>query len=114
MGRIPFLVSSYSAWHAFDTGALANTFLVIHEIQSSWKEFLNHLEKLKLMDAPSMKPLVDGRKLLQALGIKKPGKWMSPALDVCMAWQLRNPEETDPTGAIEQVRQRKAELGIAM
>lgn len=85
---------------------------VIHEIQSSWKEFLDHLEKLKLMDAPFMKPLVDGRILLQALGIKKPGKWMSPALDICMAWQLRNPETTDPAGAIEEVRRHKEELGI--
>nr|ROW09547.1 hypothetical protein VMCG_02327 [Valsa malicola] len=86
----------------------------IQEIQSSWKEFLNHLEKLDLMEAPSMKPLVDGRTLLQALGIKKPDKWMSPALDICMAWQLRNPKETDPAGAIEEVRQRKEELGIAI
>ncbi|ROW05248.1 hypothetical protein VSDG_00294 [Cytospora chrysosperma] len=85
---------------------------VIHEIESSWKEFLDHLEELKLMDAPFMKPLVDGRTLLQALGIKKPGKWMSPALDICMAWQLRNPEATDPAGAIEEVRRHKEELGI--
>ncbi|KUI55102.1 CCA tRNA nucleotidyltransferase, mitochondrial [Cytospora mali] len=86
----------------------------IHEIQSSWKEFLSHLEKLDLMEAPSLKPLVDGRTLLQALGVKKPGKWMSSALDVCMAWQLRHPEETDPAGAIEEVQKRKEELGIAL
>ncbi|ROW07999.1 hypothetical protein VPNG_06115 [Cytospora leucostoma] len=85
---------------------------IINEIQSSWKKFLDHLEKLDLLDAPSVKPLVDGRTLLQALGIKKPGKWMAPALEVCMAWQLRNPEETDPAGAIEEVRRRKEDLNI--
>lgn len=64
------------------------------------------------MDAPSLKPLVDGRTLLQALGIKKPGKWMSPALNICMTWQLRHPEKTDPAGAIEEVRHYKEKLGI--
>ncbi|KAI3401370.1 hypothetical protein diail_11454 [Diaporthe ilicicola] len=81
-------------------------------IQKDWKAFLAQLQTLDLMDAPSMKPLVDGRRLLQALGIQKPGKWMSGALDICVAWQLRNPRETDPAGAIEEVRQRKEELGI--
>lgn len=101
-----------SPLHTLDTGALAKPSSVIQKIQSSWEEFLNHLEKLNLMEVPSTKPLVDGRTLLQALGIKKPGKWMSPALDICMAWQLRNPEETDPAGSIDEVRQRKEELGI--
>lgn len=85
---------------------------VLGDVQRDWKGFLEHLRTLDLLDAPSMKPLVDGRRLLQALDIKKPGRWMSPALDVCMAWQLRNPEETDPAGAIEEVQQRREELGI--
>lgn len=91
---------------------MADPSSVINEIQSSWKKFLDHLEKLNLLDAPSIKPLVDGRTLLQALGIKKPDKWMTPALEVCMAWQLRNPKETDPAGAIEEVRRRKEDLNI--
>lgn len=81
-------------------------------VEKDWKAFLDQLQAQSLMDAPSMKPLVDGRRLMQTLDIKKPGRWMSPALDICMAWQLRNPEETDPAGAIEEVRQRKDELGI--
>lgn len=81
-------------------------------VERDWKDFLDRLQALNLMDAPSMKPLVDGRRLMQTLNIKKPGKWMSSALDICMAWQLRNPGESDPAGAIEQVRQRKDELGI--
>lgn len=80
--------------------------------QSSWRALVDHLEKLDLMDVASAKPLIDGRALSQALGIK-PDKWMAPAMNVCMAWQLRNPGETDPAGAVEEVRRRKDELGIA-
>lgn len=81
-------------------------------VEQEWKSFLDHLHTLNLMDAPSIKPLVDGRRLLQILDIKKPGRWMASALDICMAWQLRNPEGADPAEAIEEVRKRKEELGI--
>lgn len=87
-------------------------FPVLKEIVDSWKAFIDYLQQLDLMDAPSIKPLVDGRQLSQALNIK-PGKWMASALEVCMAWQLRNPQTTDPAGAVDEVRQRKKELGIA-
>jgi len=60
-----------------------------------------------------MKRLLDGRALAQALGVK-PGKWTGKALDLCMAWQLRNPDETDPSKAIEEVRMRRDELGIPL
>lgn len=80
---------------------------------SNWQTFLDHLVELDVLDAPSMKRLLDGRCLAQALGIK-PGKWTGKALEVCMAWQLRHPGETDPAGAIEEVRQRREELGISM
>jgi hypothetical protein len=64
------------------------------------------------MDAPSIKRLVDGKILTQALGVK-PGKWMGAALDVALAWQLRNPGVEDSGGAIEEVRRRRDELGIS-
>lgn len=76
-----------------------------------WQAFLDHLEALDVQDAPHIKRLLDGKQVAAALGIK-PGKWMTAAMDMCMAWQLRHPDETDPAGAIEEVRQRKDELGI--
>lgn len=82
------------------------------EIRSEWQVFVDQTQKLDLMDAPSIQPLVDGRMLSKAFNLK-PGRWLSPALDVCMAWQLRNPHETDPAGAVDEVRQRQEELGIA-
>lgn len=77
-----------------------------------WQNFLDHLLELDVFDAPSTKRLLDGSTLAKALGTK-PGKWTGKALDICMEWQLRNPGETNPEGAIEEVRKRGAELGIS-
>jgi tRNA nucleotidyltransferase (CCA-adding enzyme) len=66
---------------------------------------------MEIFDAPSWKRLVDGRQLTNALGAE-PGKWVMAALQVCMAWQFRNPKETDPRGAIEEVKRKSEELQI--
>jgi tRNA nucleotidyltransferase (CCA-adding enzyme) len=78
---------------------------------SEWLRFLHHLDKMDVLDAPAVKPLVDGRTLCDSLGTK-PGKWMAEAMDVCLAWQFRNPGIQDKEGAIEEVRERRDELGI--
>lgn len=78
---------------------------------AEWQTFLDHLVELDVMDAPQLKRLLDGRELAKALGVK-PGKWTGAALDVCVAWQLRNPDETDPAPAIEEVQKKRKELGI--
>ncbi|CAK7266154.1 CCA tRNA nucleotidyltransferase, mitochondrial [Sporothrix epigloea] len=83
----------------------------IQSLLRDWQTFLDHLERLDVMNAPHIKRLLDGKQVAAALGIK-PGKWMSVAMDMCMAWQLRNPEQTDPAGAIDEVRRRKDEVGI--
>jgi len=78
-----------------------------------WQQLLDHLEGIDVMEAPNIKRLVDGRQLSSALGVK-PGKWMTKALDVALAWQLRNPGVTDAALAVDEVRQRREELGIPM
>lgn len=78
---------------------------------AEWQRFLDHLVEIDVMDAPSLKRLLDGRDLAKALGVK-PGRWTGQALDVCVAWQLRNPDETDPAPAIEEVKKKRQELGI--
>ncbi|KAF5022655.1 hypothetical protein F66182_5298 [Fusarium sp. NRRL 66182] len=78
---------------------------------AGWNTFLDHLAELDVYEAPSLKRLLDGRQLAQALGTK-PGRWTGQALEVCVAWQLRNPGETDPAGAVKEVQKRKEELGI--
>ncbi|KAK4166608.1 hypothetical protein QBC43DRAFT_313002 [Cladorrhinum sp. PSN259] len=80
-------------------------------VLAEWQQFLNHIVELDLMNAPSLKRLIDGKQLSKALGVK-PGKWMGEALEVVMAWQLRNPGVEDPAGAVGEVRKRKDELGI--
>lgn len=73
------------------------------EIISSYSKWFEHIQKLNLTEAYALKPLLDGKTLAKALETP-PGPWMKSALDVVMAWQLRNPEVTDPAGAVEEVR----------
>lgn len=65
------------------------------------------------MEAHNMKRLVNGDNLVKALGVK-PGKFMTPALDVCLAWQFRNPHCQDRELAIEEVRKQREQLGIPL
>lgn len=78
---------------------------------NGWQKFLDLIIELDVYDAPGMKRLLDGRSLVLALGVK-PGKWTGKALDLCLAWQLRNPHETDPKGAIEEIQRQRDELGV--
>ncbi|KAF1993713.1 poly A polymerase C-terminal region-like protein [Amniculicola lignicola CBS 123094] len=79
-------------------------------ILQSYTTFLTQLTEYSLLEAYNFKPLLTGTQLAKALSTK-PGPWMKDALDVVMAWQLRNPEVTDPTEAIEAVKaSRNSEL----
>ncbi|KAL3426025.1 poly A polymerase head domain-containing protein [Phlyctema vagabunda] len=79
-----------------------------------WQKFIDHLhETLDVMDAPTMRPLIDGKILTKALGVK-PGIWVRPALDICLEWQLRNPGNADTEAPIKEVRARQDELQIPL
>ncbi|EAT84128.2 hypothetical protein SNOG_08960 [Parastagonospora nodorum SN15] len=73
------------------------------DILGSYAAFLNQLAKHDILDVDTFKPLLKGTDLAKALGTK-PGPWMKDALDVVMAWQLRNPDSIDADAAIEAVR----------
>lgn len=84
------------------------------ELFSEWQALIDHLEKLDIMDAPAEKPLINGTMLLSELNAKG-GPWTKGALEICMAWQLRNPGATgseSEKAAIEEVRKRTDELKI--
>ncbi|KAK3380115.1 tRNA nucleotidyltransferase-like protein [Lasiosphaeria ovina] len=81
------------------------------DVLAEWQQFLDKLVELDVVEAPAVKCIVEGRVLAQLLG-SKPGKWMNPALDMVMAWQLRNPGVADYAPAVEEVRARAQELGI--
>ncbi|KFY17568.1 hypothetical protein V492_00549 [Pseudogymnoascus sp. VKM F-4246] len=67
-----------------------------------WQKFLDHIIDMDLWEAATCKRIIDGKQLSKELKAK-PGVWMAAALDLVMAWQFRNPTETDPHGAIEEV-----------
>jgi tRNA nucleotidyltransferase (CCA-adding enzyme) len=81
------------------------------ELLSSWQGFLDHLAALNLLEVTSLRPLVNGNELAKALDVR-PGQWMTRALEICLAWQLRNPNKTSAAEAIEEVQRRRDELGI--
>ena len=83
------------------------------ELLYQYSTWVAELRTLKLMDVDSLKPLVNGSQISKALGADKGGPWMKKAMDIAMEWQLRNPEETDPAGGIEEVVNRKKELGFS-
>ncbi|CAN9208447.1 unnamed protein product [Alternaria sp. RS040] len=78
------------------------------DLLRSYQSFLDRIVELKLLDVDTFRPLLKGTDLAKALGTK-PGPWMKDALDVVMAWQLRNPNVTDSTAAIEAVKVSRAE-----
>ena len=82
-----------------------------------WQRLIDHLESMDLMDVISTKSILDGKRLQKELNAG-PGPWLKDALDICMTWQLRNPEltERDPEKArweaIEEVKQQREKLKI--
>ena len=74
--------------------------------------WLKELQLLNLLNVDSLRPIVNGNEISKALGGGRGGPWMKKAMDIAMDWQLRNPEQNDPTGGIEEVVDRKRELGF--
>lgn len=71
------------------------------------------MKDLDLLEVCSLKPLLDGKALAKALDTP-PGPWMKDALDVVMAWQLRNSATATAEEAIEKVRTKRGELTSAL
>ena len=73
---------------------------------------MSELRRLDLLDVDKLVPLVRGDQLCKALGVKRRGPWVKEALDMTMDWQLRNPDQSSPDGAIEEVVRRRGELDL--
>ena len=76
---------------------------------AEYESFISHISKLDLLDAPGIKPVVDGKTLAKALDTR-PGPWMKQALDEVLAWQLRHPNDATAEGAIAVLRTKEGEL----
>lgn len=101
------MVSSLDVYSGFEYHA--NETLAI---ERKYTTFTTHLRDLDILDANTLKPLLDGKQLAKALATP-PGPWMKDALEVVMAWQLRNPHVKDPKEAIEEVK-KHGELTSAL
>lgn len=73
--------------------------------------WLSQLRSLGLLDVYLLKPLVDGSEISAALG-SKGGPWLKKALEMSIAWQLRNPNQTEKGACMEEIIRRKVDLGL--
>jgi len=87
-------------------GLVFDTYSNISAIIRNYESFITTIQDLDLLEIYAAKPLIDGKALAKALRTP-PGIWMKAALDVVMAWQLRNPGNTSAEGAIEEVKNSK-------
>ena len=79
-------------------------------IQRRYSTFITQLHDLNLLEVCTFKPLMDGTTLAKALGTK-PGPWMKDALEVVMAYQLRNPSTANADDAIAAVQNHRQNNG---
>lgn len=86
---------------------VANSREQVEVIERIYAAFIEHIRSLEILEVCTLKPLLDGKQLAKAIGTP-PGPWMKDALDVVMAWQLRNPGVSDPAQAIEEVKTHQA------
>ena len=77
-------------------------------IERKYSLFIQKLSELKLLEAYNFKPIMDGKALAKALNTP-PGPWMKDALEVVMAYQLRNPDTATAEDALAEVKQSKAD-----
>ncbi|KGY15579.1 hypothetical protein PABG_11572 [Paracoccidioides brasiliensis Pb03] len=82
-----------------------------HQLFQSYEKFLLYIENDNLLDAFSLRPLINGHDIISALGVKT-GPWMGTALEMLIEWQLRNPEETSKEAAISELLRRKGEAAV--
>ena len=107
-----------SDWRSVITFALLTEALELQDpvdiksLLGDYADWMNTLHSLDLLDVDKLAPLVKGDQLCEALGGIKSGPWLKEALEMAMDWQLRNPEETDPSGAIAEVVARRRMLPI--
>ncbi|ABN65978.2 predicted protein [Scheffersomyces stipitis CBS 6054] len=64
----------------------------IQKITNKYSDFLEYIDDEGLSDADKIKPLIDGTRLTQELGVK-PGPWVTLVTEEILVWQLDNPDK---------------------
>ena len=81
------------------------------DVLQQYATWLNDIKEHDLLEVCTLKPIVNGKRLQTELN-RKPGPWLAAALDDAMKWQLRNPKETQPQGAIEEILAKHQDVDI--
>ena len=69
---------------------------------AKYSTWLLKLKQLDVLEAYTMRPLVDGHSITNAVG-RKGGPWTKEAIEMIIRWQLRNPGEADAAAALAEV-----------
>ncbi|KAF8746220.1 hypothetical protein AX14_000021 [Amanita brunnescens Koide BX004] len=64
------------------------------KVVKKYNVFLEEIEQLDLCDVTELRPIINGRELLQVLGVSKGGSWTSELMTTITKWQLENPRGT--------------------
>ncbi|KAJ5159643.1 uncharacterized protein N7482_006647 [Penicillium canariense] len=83
----------------------------LSEVAQEYDRFLAYIVEKDLDSVCELKPIVNGAEIMQHLGAKK-GPWMSKATAIVVEWQLLHPEITDKTAVLEEISERRTELGL--
>lgn len=81
--------------------------LVVRE----YDKLLSYIEKEDLLQVDALRPIVNGEEVKKALGVST-GPWMATAMDLVIRWQLLHPGISDKEKALEELRNKRAELGV--
>ncbi|KAF7596728.1 CCA tRNA nucleotidyltransferase, mitochondrial [Aspergillus hancockii] len=81
------------------------------KVIEEYDRFLSYIVDNDLATVTDMKPIVNGGEIMQHLGVPK-GPWMSKALDMVMKWQLLHPKITAKEKALDELSDRREELGL--
>ena len=75
-----------------------------------YSKLLAYIRDSMLEDVADLRPIVNGRQIVEAMGVKT-GRWMTRALEMVMTWQLDHPDG-EVGEVLEMLRGRRRELGI--
>lgn len=78
-------------------------------LEYSW--FLEYIVAQGLEDVCELKPIVNGREIMEALGAQEGGSWISTALSLVFELQLLHPD-MDKEKVLDEIRKRREELGL--
>lgn len=58
-----------------------------------------------------LKPIANGHEISALFGVGQ-GRWLRSALEMLIKWQLLHPDNSNKEEALEELKARRAELGV--